>query len=105
MTGSGGFVEVSIRRANGSITEEIEVNGTGMRLDTYVTLEVEEGSFAIELLDADENVTLALQATPGSPASGRGYMELDFGTAQYRVRAEEARGAHYRLEFTFEPTA
>jgi hypothetical protein len=101
VTGSGGFVEKSIRSANGSTTEEIELDGSGGRLDTQVTLQVEEGTFAIELLDADDNVTLSLQATPGDPASGQGYMETVFGTAQYRVMAEEAKGVRYRLEFTF----
>ncbi|MGD2148107.1 MAG: hypothetical protein PVH41_15560 [Anaerolineae bacterium] len=101
LTGRGGFVERSIRRANGAITEEIEVDGGGQLLDTQVTLEVEEGSFAIELLDAEGNVTLSLEATPGNPASGRGTMETSFGQAEYRVRAEEARGVKYRLEFTF----
>jgi hypothetical protein len=101
LTGRGGFVEKSMRRANGSITEEIEVDGSGGRLDTQVTLAVEQGTFAIELLDADDNVTLSLEATPGSPASGRGYLETVFGTAQYRVTAEEAQGVRYRLDFTF----
>lgn len=100
-TAQGGFVERNIRRANGSITEEIELDGSGGRLDTTVTLEVEEGSFAIELLDADDNVTLSLEATPGNPASGQGTMETVFGTARYRVMAEEARGVRYRLEFTY----
>ncbi|MGD2147817.1 MAG: hypothetical protein PVH41_14065 [Anaerolineae bacterium] len=101
ITGGGGFVERSIRRANGSITEEIDLNGSGGRLDTTVTLEVEEGVFTIELLDADDNVTLSLEATPGNPVSGQGYMETVFGNAQYRVRAEEAKGVRYRLDFTF----
>jgi hypothetical protein len=101
LTGRGGFVEKSMRSANGSITEEIEVDGSGLRLDATVMLEVEEGIFAIELLDADDNVTLSLEATPGNPASGQGYMERVFGNAQYRVTAEEARGVRYRLEFTF----
>jgi hypothetical protein len=99
--GRGGWVEASIRSANGSVTQGIEVDASGLRLDTDVTLEVEEGAFSIELLDADGNVTLALQATPGNPASGRGYMEVDFDEADYRVTAEEAKGVHYRLDFTF----
>jgi hypothetical protein len=100
LTGRSGFVEKSMRRANGSITEEIEVDGAGGRLDATVTLEVEEGRFSIELLDADDNVTLSLEATPGNPASGQGYMETVFGNARYRVRAEEAKGVRYRLDFT-----
>jgi hypothetical protein len=99
--GRGGWVEASVRSANGSATQGIEVDASGLRLDTDVTLEVEEGAFTIELLDADGNVTLALQATPGNPASGRGYMEVDFDEAEYRVTAEEAKGVHYRLDFAF----
>lgn len=99
--GQGGWVESHIRSANGSATQGIEVAGSGLRLDTDVTLEVEEGTFTIELLDADGNVTLAVQATPGNPASGRGYMEVDFDEAEYRVTAEEAKGVHYRMEFAF----
>jgi hypothetical protein len=99
--GQGGWVEVSVRSANGSATQGIEVDASGLRLDTDVTLEVDEGVFTIELLDADGNVTLALQATPGNPASGRGYMEVDFDEAEYRVTAEEAKGVHYRLDFRF----
>ncbi|MEA3375331.1 MAG: hypothetical protein U9R72_03930 [Chloroflexota bacterium] len=72
-----------------------------MRLETDVNLEVGEGTFTIELLDADGNVTLSLQATPGKPASGRGYMEVDFDEAEYRVTAEEAKDVYYRLEFVF----
>jgi hypothetical protein len=101
MTGRGGFVEASMRRANGSITKEIELDGGADRLETQVSLSVEEGSFAIELLDADENVTLSLEATPGNPASGQGVMDVVFDSAQYRVRADEARGVTYRLDFTF----
>jgi hypothetical protein len=101
ISGQGGFVEKNIRSANGSATEAIEVDASGLRLDTDVTLEVEEGTFTIELLDADGNVTLTLQATPGNPASGQGFMEVSFDEAEYRVTAEEAKGVHYRLDFTF----
>lgn len=87
--------------ANGSTTQGIEIGRSRLRLDTDVTLEVEEGTFTIELLDADGNVTLWLQATPGNPASGRGYMGVDFDEAGYRVMAEEANGVHYRFEFVF----
>jgi hypothetical protein len=99
--GEGGWLESRIRSANGSATRGIEVAASGLRLDTDVTLEVEEGAYTIELLDADGNVTLALQATPGNPASGRGYMEVDLDEAEYRVTAEEAKGVYYRMTFTF----
>jgi hypothetical protein len=101
ISGQGGWVESRIRSANGSATQGIELDGSGLRLDTEVTLEVEEGTFTIELLDGEGNVTLALRATPGNPASGRGYMEVDFDEAQYRVTAEEAKGVYYRMDFAF----
>lgn len=99
--GQGGWVEKRIKSANGSATQGIEIGGSGLRLETDVNLEVGEGTFTIELLDADGNVTLSLQATPGEPASGRGYMEVDFDEAEYRVTAEEAKDVYYRLEFVF----
>ncbi len=99
--GRGGWIEKRIRSANGSVTQTIEVDLSGRRLDTEVTLEVEEGTFTIELLDAEGNVTLAVQATPGNPTSGRGYMESRGGEVEYRVTAAEAKGVHYRLEFAF----
>lgn len=99
--GRGGWIEKSIRSANGSVTQAIEVDLSGRRLDTEVTLEVEEGTFTIELLDGEGNVTLTVQATPGNPASGRGYMESRGGEAEYRVTAAEAKGVHYRLAFEF----
>ncbi len=97
----GGWLEKSIRSANGSVTQSLEVGVSGLRLETYVTLEVEEGLFTIELLDEERNPTLSLQASPGNPASGRGYMVSRAGDANYRVIAEEAKGVHYRLEFEF----
>lgn len=99
--GRGGWIEKRIRSANGSVTQAIEVDLSGRRLDTEVTLEVEEGAFTIELLDAEGNVTLSVQATPGNPASGRGYMESRAGEVEYRVTAAEAKGVHYRLAFEF----
>jgi hypothetical protein len=101
MGAQGGWVEKRINSANGSATQSIEVDVSGLRLNTEVSLEVEEGTFTIELLDADGNVTLSLQATPGNPASGQGYMETRFDEAEYRVTADGAKGVHYRLDFTF----
>lgn len=101
LTARGGFVEASMRRANGSVTKEIELEGSVDRLNAQVTLSVEEGAFTIELLDADGNPTLSLVATPGNPASGQGTMDVVFDAADYRVRAEEARGVTYRIDFTF----
>ena len=103
ITNRSGWLEKSIKKANGSVTQEIEVDWSGRRLEATVTLEVSEGTFGIELLDGEGNVTLSLEASAGRPASGRGYMETDtFGDAKYRVTAAEARDVKYRIEFTIE---
>ena len=100
ITNRNGWLEKSIKKTNGSVTQEIELERSGCRLEATVTLEVGEGTFQIELLDKDGNVTLSLEATPGHPASGSGYIETDsFGDAQYRVTAEEAKDVKYRIEF------
>jgi len=103
ITNRSGWLEKSIKKANGSATQEIEVDWSGRRLEATVTLEVSEGTFGIELLDGEGNVTLSLEASAGRLASGRGYMETDtFGDAKYRVTAAEARDVKYRIEFTIE---
>ena len=103
ITNRSGWLEKSIKKANGSATQEIESDRSGRRLEATVTLEVSEGTFGIELLDGEGNVTLSLEATAGHPASGSGYMETDaFGDAKYRVTATEARDVKYRIEFTIE---
>lgn len=75
ITNRSGWLEKSIKKANGSATQEIELDRSGRRLEATVTLEVSEGTFGIELLDGEGNVTLSLAATAGHPASGSGYME------------------------------
>ncbi len=97
---NSGWVEKSIKKANGSSTQEIELGRSGRRLEASVTLEVGQGTFGIELLDGEGNVTLSLEATPGNPASGSGFMDTDaFGDANYRVTAVEARDVKFRIEF------
>lgn len=101
MTEEGGWIENSIQKVNGTNTEEIETQYSNVRLDTEVTLEVAEGTFTLELLDKNGDVTLTLKATPGNPASGAGHLDTDaLGRAKYRVTAEEAKGVNYRFEFT-----
>jgi len=100
ITSNSGWFEKSIKRANGSTTLKIEIERPGRRLETNVTLEAGEGTFRIELLDGESNVTLSLEATPGRPASGSGLMTTDsFGDARYRVTAVEAKDVKYRIEF------
>jgi len=101
---NGGGIQVRIKKANGGSTEEIEVEGvgSGVVLDSDVTISVETGSFKIELLDADDEVTLALEARDGETVSGSGDMAVDsFGEATYRVTAVEASNVEYSIDYTF----
>jgi hypothetical protein len=99
-TVNSGWIEKSIRKANGSATQKIEIEWPGRRLETNVTLEVGGGTFRIELLDGEGNVTLSVEATPGRPVSDSGFMKADaFGDARYRVTAVEAKDVKYRIEF------
>lgn len=98
--GDHGEVEVSIASANGSITKSFETQYSGAFVDAQVTLEVEEGTFKIELLGEDGEVTLALEAGAGEQVSGSGTMVTDsFGEAEYRVTAEGAKGVHYLITY------
>ena len=95
-----GWIEKRIKKADGSAVQEIEAEQPGRRLEATVTLEVGEGTFSIELLDREDNVTLTLEARPGHPATGSGYMVTNaFGEARYRVTAVEAKNVEYRIEF------
>jgi hypothetical protein len=98
----GGDLTVKIKKANGSSTQEIEVGSSGLTLDTDVTLNVGEGTFKLELLDREGDVTLTLEARDGQTVSGTGRMVTDsFGDAQYRVTATEAKNVEYHFDYTF----
>lgn len=100
---SGGKITTSIGKVNGTITEEITVEGVAdLILDATVTLSVGSGSFKIELLGEDDQVTLALEARGGQTLDGQGWMVTDgFGEASYRVTAVEAEDVEYTIEYTF----
>ena len=100
---NGGGVKVSIRKANGTITERIETTGTAdLVLETEVTLSVGKGSYKIELLGEGDEVTLSLEAQGGQAVSGQGWMATDrFGEARYRLTAVEAEDVEYTIEYTF----
>jgi hypothetical protein len=100
---SGGRITTSVSKANGTITEDIEVEGIAdLILDATVTLSVGSGSFKIELFDEDDQVTLALEARDGQIVDGQGWMVTDaFGDASYRVTAVEAEDVEYTIEYTF----
>lgn len=102
-TMSGGLVESSINKANGSIERDIEVEGlSGTILEADVTLSVEKGSYKIELLGEGDQVTLALEASDGEAVSGHGQMVTDsFGEASYRITATEAENVEYTIEYAF----
>jgi hypothetical protein len=100
---TGGKVTTRIGQANGTITEEIEVEDiAGLILDSTVALSVGGGSFKIELLGEDDQVTLTLEAGPGESVEGQGWMVTDsFGAASYRVTAVEAKDVEYVIEYVF----
>jgi hypothetical protein len=104
-TMKGGTLSVSIGNANGTATEDIEVGEgslAGVVLDAAVTLSVGKGSYKIELLGDEDELTLALEATDGQTVSGQGWMVTDgFGEAHYRVTAVEAEDVNYTIEYTF----
>jgi hypothetical protein len=102
---NGGTVTAGARKANGSSTQDIELDEGGFSgpvLEADVTLTVGKGSFKIELLGEEEQVTLTLEARDGQTASGHGQMAVDsFGEASYRVTATEAEDVEYRIDYTF----
>lgn len=99
----GGRLETKIRKANGSYTEEIDVDvGGAYSLESDVSLSVEKGSYKIELIGKNDQVTLTLEASDGQAVSGHGWMAVDsFGQARYRVTAIEAENVEYRIEYVF----
>ena len=99
ITEEGGWVKGSMRSANGTIDETIELKQWDKQLEANVTLEVSGGNCRIELLDGQRNVTLSLEAIPGQMVSGSGPMESSFGKARYRLVATKAKNVKYRIEF------
>ena len=101
--GSGGRVTVATGKANGTSTKDIETAASGEEiLDANVVLMVGQGSYKIELLGENDEVTLVLEAQDGEALSGQGWMVTDaFGDASYRVTAVEAWEVEYRIEYTF----
>jgi hypothetical protein len=99
----GGEVTVGISKANGAATQKIEdAGGPGDELEVDVTLAVGKGSYKIELLGKDDQVTLALEARDGETVEGHGRMLTDsFGEASYRVTAANAENVDYVLEYTY----
>jgi hypothetical protein len=101
---NGGDVTVEISKASGASTQKIEAaGGAGLGMDVDVTLAVGKGSYKIELLGEDDQVTLSLEAHDGQTVSGRGQMVTDaFGEASYRVTALDAENVAYALQYTFQ---
>ena len=100
---NGGQEQGSARKANGTATRQLEeLPNPGGWLDADVPLSVEKGSFQIELLGEDDEVTLTLEARDGEAISGKGSMAVDsFGEAGYRVTAVEAENAEYAIVYVY----
>lgn len=99
----GGEQSVRVKKANGTAEQEFQVDGgSGLILETDLTLSVGAGTFKIELLGEDDRVTLTLEAHGGQAVSGHGQMVVDaFDEANYRVTAAEAENVEYTIEYTF----
>lgn len=102
-TGSGGYFQERMNKANGTSTKTIEVDlPAGVVLESTVTLSVGSGVFKIELLDDNDAVTATFEAGAGESVSGQGWMVPDsFGEASYRVTATEAEQVEYRIDYIF----
>lgn len=102
-TMDGGTHTVHLDTANGTTTQSIELeDAEGVTLDATVTLAVGKGTFRIELLGADEQVTMTLEAKDGQTLEDSGTMVADsFGEASYRVTATNAENVTYQIVFTF----
>ncbi|MFN2217153.1 MAG: hypothetical protein ACK2UA_00990 [Anaerolineae bacterium] len=101
-SGSGGNLTASAGKANGTSTKDLATLGNGAILDATVTLSVGAGSYKIELLGENDEVTLALEAQGGETLTGQGRMVTDaFGDASYRVTAVQAEDVEYRIEYSF----
>ena len=100
---NGGNVTVEISKASGTTEKDIEVGGSADQvMEVDVTLAVGKGTYKIELLGKDSQVTLALEARDGETVSGQGQMVTDsFGQASYRVTALDAESVAYAFEYTF----
>ena len=99
----GGDVTVEISKASGTTKEKIEVaQAADLEMEVDVTLAVGKGSYKIELLGKDNQVTLALEARDGETVSGHGQMVTDsFGEASYRVTAVDAENVDYVLSWAW----
>ena len=100
----GGDMTVGIDKANGTIVQDMELEGhPNVTLEVDVTLAVGKGSYKIELLGKDQEVTLSLEARDGQTVNGHGQMVTDsFGEASYRVTAVDAENVDYALEYIFQ---
>jgi predicted alternative tryptophan synthase beta-subunit len=100
-TSTGGSLSAHINKANGTAEKSIALeSSSGLVLEAEVTLSVVQGSYKIELLDADDRATLVLEASPGQSVSGQGQMVTDsFGEAHYRVTAVEAEDVDYSIVY------
>jgi len=98
-----GDLTVEIGKANGTTTKSIELAGGGdLTLEADVTLAVGLGSYKIELLGANDQVTLVLEANAGETVEGHGQMVTDtIGEASYRVTATNAEKVTYVIQYTF----
>jgi hypothetical protein len=100
---TGGYMTVKVGKANGTSTKTMETQSSGTAtIDALVALTVGTGSYKIELLGENDEVTLVVEAKAGESKIGQGSMVTDgFGEASYRVTAVEAGDVEYTIEYAF----
>ena len=102
-TATQGALGLALNVELGSAGQEVSDLQFDVVFDADVTLTVGKGSFQIELLGEDDQVTLTLAARDGETVSGRGQMKVDsFGEANYRVTAVEAEDVAYTIDYTYQ---
>jgi hypothetical protein len=100
---AGGYLTVKVGKANGTSTKSVETAAGGTAtIEALVALTVGTGSYKIELLGENDEVTLVVEAKAGESKIGQGSMVTDgFGEASYRVTAVEAGDVEYTIEYAF----
>jgi len=109
--GNSGRLEVTHDKANGTTVVDLAAQVEPLRsqvdpgdvLEAGVALQAGKGSFKIELLGQDDQVTLTLESRDGETVTGSGQIVVNkMGSPRFRVTAVEAKQVSYILEYTIQ---